>query len=91
MTGVQTCALPISNNSGQALVYSAATTAGPALQTVFGSGLTGAITTTPLTSAYFDVEGSLILPPGTWVGTYTSTASGASGMLASFSYEEVPI
>ena len=77
--------------TGTALTYSAATTTGPVLQTIFGSGLTGAITTTPAVYSYFDLEGSLVLPPGAWVGTYTSTASGASSMLASIQYEEVPL
>ena len=76
---------------GTALTYSAATTTGPVLQQIFGSGLTGAITTTPAVYSYFDLEGSLILPPGAWVGSYTSTASGASGMLMSIQYEEVPL
>lgn len=73
------------------LTYSAATTTAPALQMIFGAGLTGAITTTPQTGFAIDIEGSLIIPPGAWIGTYTSTASGASSMLASITYEEVPI
>jgi hypothetical protein len=76
---------------GTALTYSAATTTGPSLRQIFGTGLTGAITTTPAVYSYFDLEGGLILPPGAWVGSYTSTASGASSMLASFQYEEVPL
>lgn len=76
---------------GNALTYSAATTTGPVVQQIFGAGLTGAITTTPQVYSYFDVEGGLIVPPGAWIATYTSTASGSSGMLASIQYEEVPI
>ena len=76
---------------GTALTYSAATTTGPVLQQLFGAGLTGAITTTPQVFSYFDLEGSLILPPGAWVGSYTSTASGASGMLMTIQYEEIPL
>ena len=77
--------------TGTALTYSAATTTGPVLQQLFGAGLTGAITTTPQVFSYFDLEGSLILPPGAWVGSYTSTASGASGMLMTIQYEEIPL
>ena len=77
--------------TGSALTYSAATTTGPVLQQLFGAGLTGAITTTPQVFSYFDLEGSLILPPGAWVGSYTSTASGASGMLMTIQYEEIPL
>lgn len=76
---------------GNALTYSAATTTGPVLQQIFGAGLTGAITTIPQVYSYFDLEGSLIIPPGAWVASYTSTASGASGMLMSIQYEEVPL
>jgi len=76
---------------GTALTYSAATTTAPGLQQLFGAGLTGAITTTPQVFSYFDLEGSLILPPGAWVGSYTSTASGASGMLMTIQYEEIPL
>lgn len=79
-------------NSTVGLTYSAATTTAPSLLHVFGVGLTGAITTVPQVPGFFvDLEGSVIVPPGSWIATYTSTASGASGMLASFSYEEVPI
>ena len=77
--------------SSQALTYSAATTTAPWVQMLFGSGLTGAITTTPAVYSFFDLEGGLIIPPGGWIATYTSTASGASGTLASFTYEEVPL
>lgn len=79
-------------NSTVGLTYSAATTTAPSLLQLFGSGLTGAITTAPQTPGFFvDLEGSIVVPPGAWVGTYTSTASGASSTLASISYEEVPI
>jgi hypothetical protein len=79
-------------NSTVGLTYSAATTTAPSLLQLFGAGLTGAITTVPQIPGFFvDLEGSVIVPPGSWIATYTSTASGASGMLASFAYEEVPI
>lgn len=82
---------------GQAQLYSSATiaTAEPGLPTIhniFGSGLTGAITTVPQVPGFFvDLEGGLILPPGAYVATYTSTASGASSMFASFTWEEIPV
>lgn len=79
-------------NSTVGLTYSAATTTAPSLLQLYGTGLTGAITTVPQIPGFFvDLEGSVIVPPGSWIATYTSTASGASGMLASISYEEVPI
>lgn len=62
----------------------------PTLNTVFGAGLTGAITTTPFgLGGVVDLEGSIILPPGAYVAFYTSTASGAAGGNFSFSWEEV--
>lgn len=63
----------------------------PALHTVFGAGLTGAITTTPQNQTIFDMGGSLILPPGAYAAIYTSTASGAASLAASFQWEEVPV
>ena len=82
--------------AGQAQVYSSATIASaepglPGIQMIFGSGLTGAITTVPQVPGFWvDLEGSLILPPGAYMATYTSTASGGSGMFASFTWEEIP-
>ena len=79
-------------NSTVGLTYSAATTTSPSLLQLFGAGLTGAITTVPQIPGFFiDLEGSVIVPPGSWIATYTSTASGASGTFASFTYEEVPV
>lgn len=63
----------------------------PVLHTVFGAGLTGAIITTPQNRTIFDMGGSLILPPGAYAAIYTSTASGAASLAASFQWEEVPI
>ena len=83
----------VSKVASQGITYSAATTTAPALASVFGTGLTGAITTVPAyNGVLIDLEGSIILPPGAWVATYTSTASGSSGLLAaSIQYEEVPV
>ena len=79
-------------NSTVGLTYSAATTTSPSLLQLFGAGLTGAITTVSQIPGFFiDLEGSVIVPPGSWIATYTSTASGASGTFASFTYEEVPV
>ena len=56
-----------------------------------GQGLTGAVTTIPYILYTTDLEGSLILPPGGYLCTYTSAASGASAMFASFDWLEVPV
>lgn len=65
--------------------------AAPTLAMLLGAGLTGAITTLPQVGPnVVDLHGSIILPPGAFAALYTSTASGASGFLGSFSWTEVP-
>lgn len=61
----------------------------PYLHTVFGAGLTGAITTAPQNLTVVDMAGSLILPPGAYCAIYTSTVSGAAALAASFLWSEV--
>lgn len=62
----------------------------PTLNTVFASGLTGAITTaTTVGPSVIDLEGSIILPTGAYCAIYTSTASGAAAGAFSFQWEEV--
>lgn len=63
----------------------------PTLNTILGSGLTGAITTAPhIPGGLVDLEGSIILPAGAYCALYTSTASGAAGGAFSFAWEEIP-
>ena len=61
----------------------------PYLHTVFGEGLTGAITTIPEAINIVDLEGSVILAPGAYAAIYTSTVSGAASLAASFQWTEV--
>ncbi len=69
---------------------SATLSATPVLNTLLGSGLTGAITTVPqITPGLFDLDGSIVLPPGGFVAIYTSTASGSNSGGLSMSWEEV--
>ena len=77
--------------AGVGLLDSSATlSVAPTINTIFGAGLTGAITTTPMGLAgVVDMEGSIILPPGAFVAIYTSTVSGAAGGAFSFQWEEV--
>jgi hypothetical protein len=63
----------------------------PQLHTVFGSGLTGAATVQTTQWALYDMEGSLVIPPGGYAAIYTSTVCGAAGMAASFMWEENPV
>lgn len=78
---------------GVGLLDSAATLpVAPTVNTILGSGLTGAITTVPNIGPFLaDIEGSIILPPGAYCAFYTSTASGAGGGAFSFTWEEVDI
>jgi hypothetical protein len=78
--------------TGIGLVDSSSTLpAAPTLHTIVGAGLTGAVTTTPMTVGVIDLEGSIILPPGAYVCTYTSAVCAAASGYFSFSWEEVPI
>ncbi len=64
----------------------------PTVRVVLGAGLTGAITVaSEQPGLLYDLEGSLILPPGAFMAFYTSTASGASGGCFSIQWEEVPV
>lgn len=77
---------------GQGRAALSATLVGTAqLHTVLGSGLTGAVTTSPTGWALYDMEGSLLIPPGGYAAIYTSTVCGAAGMCASFMWEEIPL
>lgn len=59
---------------------------------IFGSGLTGAVTTVPQVSpTIVDLEGSVILPPGAYACIVTSTVSAASSFWGSFCWAEVPV
>lgn len=80
-------------SAGIGLTDSAATLpTAPFVTTIFGAGLTGAITTTPFGLAgLVDLQGAIILPPGAYVAIYTSTASGAAAGAFSFAWEEVPV
>lgn len=82
----------LDGGTGYGLLDSSATLpTAPVLDIVLGAGLTGAITTAAFIGGLYDAEGCLVLPPGAYAAIYTSTASGAASMSASFSWEEVPI
>ena len=63
----------------------------PKLHSVFGAGLTAAITTVPETFTWVDMDGSLILAPGAYAAIYTSTVSGAASLAGSFIWAEEPV
>lgn len=76
-----------------AMYFSAAITlpTTPTLDVVLGYVGTGAITTNTNVPSLFDLEGSIILPPGGFAQLYTSAASATSSLLCSFQWEEVPV
>ena len=64
----------------------------PVLNTVLGSGVTGAITTSmQISPSIYDLNGTILLPPGGYVAFYTSTVSGTSAFFGSMLWEEIPI
>ena len=78
---------------GQALVDTSCTFPSASVIThVLGVGSTGALTTElAYGPTIFDLEGSLILPPGAWTAFYTSAVSGAAAAWFSFQWEEIPV
>jgi len=79
--------------AGQGLATGGMTLPGtPVLEQIFGQVGTVAITSWgPDPGHWIDLGASVILPPGTFVASYMTTASGASGFIGSFLWEEVPI
>lgn len=68
-----------------------ATIATPVLGRVYGTFATGAVTTAMLYApTVVDLKGSLVIPPGRSVMTYTTTATTAS-LIFHLLWEEVPV
>lgn len=64
----------------------------PTVSHIFGAVGTAAMTApATLPPCMYDLEGSIILPPGAYACVYTSAASGALGFLGSFEWTEVPV
>lgn len=61
----------------------------PVLETVFGTVIATTLAST--TPNVIDLEGSLILPPGTFACLYTSTASAATSFFGSLQWVEIPL
>lgn len=52
---------------------------------------TGAVTTMIHQTNFVDLEGSIVMPPGSYLCIVTSTASAATSFWGSFQWEEVPV
>lgn len=89
-----TPAVPLSNlvgsPAGVGLIDAAATlSATPNRVILLDTILTGAITTGVIGGNQYDFNGSLVIPPGGFVATYTSAASAAASLVFGFTWEEV--
>ena len=83
----------VGGGAGQGLATGGMTLPGtPVLEQLVGFVGTGALTVqNGVTGSYVDIGGSLILPPNTFVASYMTTASGASGFLGGFVWAEIPV
>lgn len=80
------------SGGGWGLLDSSATLpTAPTINTILNAASTATAAVPPLVYGHHDLEGSIILPPGAYMILYTSTASGAASMSASFTWEEVAI
>lgn len=55
---------------------------------VIGTNAITALTNTP---SFVDLEGSIVMPPGSYIAIVTSTASAATSFWGSFQWEEIPV
>jgi hypothetical protein len=82
----------VGNTQGAGLLSSAVTLpVAPTLRQVLGAMGTVAATSIGLVVPQVELKGAIIIPPGGYACTFTSTASGTSGMAFSFTWEEAPI
>lgn len=82
----------VGNAAGVALIDAAATLPiAPTRLILLDTFLTGAITTSQIGGNQYDMNGSLVIPPGGFAATYTSAASVATSLVFGFTWEEVPI
>lgn len=76
----------------QGLVASSVTfPTAPILNTVLGTIDIGATTTAIHNTNFLDLEGTMVMPPGSYLAFYGSTASAATSFFASIAWEEVPV
>ena len=78
-----------------ALIASSVTPAGSGntfrVPVIFGDTGIAATSAIGIGTLLYDLEGSIILKPGSWAAIYSSALGGTSGTVASFSWEEVPV
>jgi hypothetical protein len=99
LSGTLTSLAPKSKNIGSGvqptgqLYASAAITlpVAPTVDVVLGELDTGAVTTVTGVSGIYDLEGSILLPPGGYAVFWTSAILLASAHIMSWEWEEVPV
>ena len=91
-TAITTRNMFLGGAASQALAASSVTlpTAG-VLTHVIGVIDTGAITVARHQLNMYDIDGGIVMPPGSYVHIYTSTASAATSFFGSLTWEEVPV
>lgn len=93
----QTTAITVRNNFlggavGQGLAASSVTfPTAPINSHILGVVGTNAITALSNTPNVVDLEGSIVMPPGSYIAIVTSTASAATSFWGSFQWEEIPV
>jgi hypothetical protein len=88
--------VPLSNfvgqPAGQGLIASAVTLPiAPTRLMLLDTLLTGALTVGINGGNFLDMQGSIVVPPGGFVATYTSAASVATSLVFGMTWEEVPV
>jgi hypothetical protein len=83
----------IGGASGQAVATLGGTIPTPVVELILGTPCTqlAVASWTPQPLTWIDLNGSIILPPNTFLASYTNIAGGAAGFFGSFTWEEVPI
>jgi hypothetical protein len=91
-TAITTRNMFLGGATSQGLAASSVTLPTAALLThVIGIIDTGAVTVARHQLNMYDIEGSIVMPPGSYVHIYTSTASAATSFFGSLTWEEIPV
>lgn len=82
----------VGNPAGVALLDAAATLpVAPTRIVLMDTILTGPITAALLAGTQYDFGGSIVIPPGGFIATYTNTASAAASLVFGFTWAEISI
>jgi len=91
-TAITTRNMFLGGATSQGLAASSVTLPTAAVLThVIGIIDTGAVTVARHQLNMYDIEGGIVMPPGSYVHIYTSTASAATSFFGSLTWEEIPV